>query len=275
MTRITIALGQVSTSESKAENLERGIELIRASSKKGADLLILPELFMAHSPLSEKHADLTKVAERVHGPFTESLGAEARKRRLHVAVGIYEKSPEPGRVFNTVVMLGPDGRMIARHRKVQLFDSFGYKESSFFEPGQRVEGAFDTKLGRMGMMTCYELRFPEIARVLALQGAEIIVVPTAWFAGHVKEDHLHVLARARALENTVFVAVTSQTGRTYTGRSVIVDPFGVPICDAGEEECVATCEIDLDRVRRVRKLVPSLRDSKTELYRRQTPKGLK
>jgi predicted amidohydrolase len=117
-------------------------------------------------------------------------------------------------------------------------------------------------------MTCYELRFPEIARILAMQGAEVILVPTAWLAGRMKEEHLHVLAKARAIENTVFVAVASQTGRIFTGRSLVVDPFGVSICDAGEEEGLVTAEIDLDRIRRVRKSLPSLGQIRTDVYQK-------
>src|ERR1017187_6880253 len=129
-----------------------------------------------------------------------------------------------------------------------------------------LEGVFKTPLATIGMMTCYELRFPEMARILALQGGELILVPTAWLAGRMKEEHLHVLAKARALENTVYVAVASQTGRIFTGRSIVVDPFGVSICDAGEEEGLVTAEIDLERLGRVRKLLPSLEHIRNDVY---------
>ncbi len=267
MSRFRIALAQVSASDEKAENLKRGVELIRTASKRGADLLILPELFMAYAPLDKPPAEMVVVAERVNGEFVSALAAEARRHRIHVAVGLLEKSRKnPRKVHNTVVMLGPDGRLISKHRKLQLFDSFGYNESRIFEPGAGIEGAFETRLAKMGMMTCYELRFPEMARILALQGAELIIVPTAWLAGRMKEDHLHILARARALENTVFLAVASQTGRVYTGRSVVVDPFGVSVCDAGEEEGLVTVDVDLDRIRRVRKIIPSLRQTRSDVY---------
>ena len=272
MTRFRIALAQVSASEEKAENLRRGVELIKNAAERGADLLVLPELFMAHVPLDKPPAAMVDVAERVDGRFVAALGAETRRHRMHLAVGILEKSRKSrDKVHNTVVMLGPDGEVISKHRKLQLFDSFGYRESSRFEPGTDVEGAFKTRLAKMGMMTCYELRFPEMARILALQGAELIVVPTAWVAGRMKEDHLHILARARALENTVFLAVASQTGRVFTGRSVVVDPFGVSICDAGEEEGLVTTDMDLDRVRRVREMLPSLRHIRSDVYGRYPP----
>jgi predicted amidohydrolase len=267
VTRFSVALAQVSASDDKQENLKRGVELIRTASERGADLLVLPELFMAYSPLDSLPAEIVGIAERVDGEFVGALAAETRKRRMHVVVGILEKSRKNrDKVYNTVVMLGPDGHVISKHRKLQLFDSFGYRESSRFEPGTDIEGAFRTRLAQMGLMTCYELRFPEMARILALQGAELIVVPTAWLEGRMKEDHLHILARARALENTVYLAIASQTGRIYTGRSVVVDPFGVPICDAGEEEGLVIAEIDLDRVRRVRKIVPSLTHVRGDVY---------
>ncbi len=265
--RFRIALAQVTTSEEKRENLSKGVDLIAAASEKGADLVVLPELFMAHVPLDAEPARFTAVAEEVDGEFVRGLAAEARRRRTHVVAGIIEKSLSKSRVHNTVVWIGPSGRLISSHRKLQLFDSFGYRESSRFEPSGRLVGSFGTALGTMGLMTCYELRFPEIARILALQGARLIVVPTAWVGGRMKEEHLQVLAKARALENTVFVAVASQTGRIYTGRSLVVDPFGVSVCDAGEEEGLVVTELDMDRVARVRRVLPSLGHIRTDLYR--------
>jgi deaminated glutathione amidase len=273
VTRFRIALAQVSAHDEKRENLKRGLELIRTASERGADLLVLPELFMAYAPLEKLPAELVDVAEQVNGEFVTTLAVETKRRRMHLAVGILEKSRKStDKVYNTVVMLGPDGKLISKHRKLQLFDSFGYKESSRFDPGAEIEGAFRTRLAKMGMMTCYELRFPEMARILALQGAQLIVVPTAWVAGRMKEDHLRIFARARALENTVFLAVASQTGRIFTGRSVVVDPFGVAVCDAGEEECLVTAEIDLDRIRRVRRILPSLSHIRRDVYERYSSK---
>jgi predicted amidohydrolase len=265
---IRIALGQASTSEVKADNLRKGLKMIKEASEKGADLLILPELFMAYRQLSESRDKFTSVAERLDGPFVTTLSKEARRRKLHVAVGVLERSEQRGLVHNTVVMIGPDGSLLSKHRKAQLFDSFGYIESSRIAPGSEFEGAFNASLGRMGMMTCYELRFPELARILTLQGARLIVVPTAWVAGRAKEDHLRVFARARALENTVFLAVACQTGRIFTGRSVVVDPFGIPVCDAGEEEGVFLTEVDPKRIDRVRETLPVLKHLRTDIYSR-------
>jgi deaminated glutathione amidase len=266
--KFRISLAQVKASDVKEENLGRGLSLIGEAAREGAKLLVLPENFMAYTTLEQSPAELRALAEKVDGPFVSTLAAEARRKRLYLAVGITERSRKKDKVHNTVVMVGPDGRRLAVHRKLQLFDSFGYRESSRFEPASGVEGAFDTGLGRMGLMSCYELRFPEIARILTKQGAEMIVVPTGWVAGPMKEEHLHILAKARALENTVYVAVASQTGRIFSGRSVVVDPFGVAICDAGEEECLLTTEVDLDRVKRVRKTLPSFDQIRTDVYKK-------
>ncbi len=156
---------------------------------------MFPELFMAYLPMDAPASTYVGVAEEVDGDFVSGVAAEARKRRIHVVVGILESSGRKDMVYNTVVMIGPDGRVISTHRKLQLFDSFGYKESSRFEPASTLEGAFKTRLGKMGMMTCYELRFPEMARILALQGAKVIIVPTAWLAGRMKEEHLQCWRR--------------------------------------------------------------------------------
>ncbi len=262
---IRIALGQAATSESKAENLSKGLEFIRIAAEKEADLLILPELFMAYVPLTESTESFISVAENVEGPFVKSLASEAAKHNLHVAVGILEKSEMQGRVHNTVALVGQDGSILAKHRKVQLFDSFGFRESDRIVAGKEFEEAFETSLAKMGMITCYELRFPELTRMLAMQGAELILVPSAWVAGRVKEEHLSILARARALENTVFVAVACQTGRIYTGRSTIIDPFAISICDAGEEEGVVVADVDLGRTKRVRDTLPSLRHLRKDI----------
>ncbi len=269
--KFRMALAQVSASERKRDNLKRAVGLIRTASEGGAEMVVFPEQFMAYLPMDAPASTYVGVAEEVEGDFVSGVAAEARKRRVHVVVGILESSGRKDMVYNTVVMIGPDGRVISTHRKLQLFDSFGYKESSRFEPASALEGAFKTRLGKMGMMTCYELRFPEMARILALQGAKVIIVPTAWLAGRMKEEHLQVLAKARALENTVFVAVASQTGRIYTGRSLVVDPFGVSICDAGEEEGLAMTEIDTERVSRVRKILPSLGHTRWDVYSRFSP----
>ncbi len=270
MLAFSVALGQVVTSDDKDVNLRKGVALIRRACKKEADLLILPELFMAYREFAAPVASFVETAESLSGPFVRTMARAAKDSGIHVAFGMIESSKRLGLVYNTVAMLGPDGSLLGHHRKVQLFDSFGYKESSRFAPGSELEKPFRTSIARVGMMTCYELRFPEIARLLALEGAEVLVVPTAWVSGRLKEDHLHVLARARALENTVFVAVACQTGRIFTGRSIIVDPFGVPLCDAGEEEGLIVTEIDLGRIARVRRVLPSLharRDVYTSLTR--------
>jgi predicted amidohydrolase len=265
-------LAQVSASPNKVENLERAVGLIQEAADRRADLLVIPELFMAYFPPDVAPNELAGLAEPIDGPFVSKVSSEAARRRIHVAVGLIEKSSTPGKVHNTIAMIGPDGRLLKAHRKLQLFDSFGYKESNTIEPAAEIEGVFSTSLGRFGMMSCYELRFPEIARILALQGAELIVVPTAWVAGRAKEEHLHTLAKARALENTLYVAVATQTGRIFTGRSLIVDPFGIPVCDAGEEECLVTAEIDPGRIERVRSVLPSLSHIRYDVYSRYLPK---
>jgi predicted amidohydrolase len=122
-------------------------------------------------------------------------------------------------------------------------------------------------LKNRGLITCYELRFAELTRILALQGAQLIIVPAAWVAGRMKEEHLSVLARARALENTVFVCVACQTGRMFTGRRTIIDPFGVPLCDAGEEEGLTVTDVDLGRVERVRRTLGSLHHLRADVLR--------
>ncbi len=262
---IRISLGQAVSSENKEENLKKALKLMKIAYKKKADILILPELFMAYIPLSKPPNFFFSIAESVTGPFISTLSAEAERRKLHLVVGIFEKPEEDQFIYNTAVLIGPNGNLIAKHRKLYLFDSFNYKESERITPGENFKGAFNTDLARMGLMICYEIRFPELARILTLQGAELLLVPSAWVMGRLKEDHLITLAKARALENTIFLAISCQTNKIFTGRSMVIDPFGVVICDAGEEEGVAVTDINLNRITRVREKLSTIKNIRRDI----------
>jgi predicted amidohydrolase len=135
--------------------------------------------------------------------------------------------PRDPRPFNTVVALPPDGRLIGSYRKLHLYDAFGFAESELFPPGQHGPPlVFEASGLARGVMTCYDLRFPEIARALVDARADVLLVPSAWVAGPAKEDHWMTLLRARAIENTTYVVAAGQTGPSYVGHSVVVDPMG-------------------------------------------------
>ncbi len=247
---------QFSASTDVAANLSRISSLVRDASSAGADLIVVPEAAMHDFGASD--LPLGPVAQSLDGGFARDIRHLARACDATVVVGMFERSEDAARPFNTLVVVGPDGEIAATYRKAHLYDSFGYRESDRLsradvEPTVVPIGEF-----RVGLMTCYDLRFPEFSRALVDRGADVLAVPAAWVRGPLKEDHWTTLLRARAIENTVYVVAAGQTGSTYVGASMIVDPMGVIVCSLGDEEAVATGDLDRDRVESVRSRNPSL-----------------
>ncbi len=264
-----IALGQLVSSPRKEDNLEAVCRAILAARQGGADLVLFPEMFMAFLAPSDPRS-AASVAERLDGPFVSALAREARAHHLYVGCGIWEAVPgEDVRAFNTTVLLGPDGHLVCAYRKTHLYDAFGYRESDRTLAGANAPHAVRTPLGTFGLLVCYELRFPELTRGLALDGAEVILVPAAWVAGYLKEHHWVTLIQARAIENTVFVAAANQTGTICSGRSLLVDPMGVAMADGGEEPHLVFGDADLARIARVREKLPVLAHRREEIYGRR------
>jgi deaminated glutathione amidase len=154
-----------------------------------------------------------------------------------IIAGMFETSPDPARPWNTLVVAGAVG---ASYRKVHLYDSFGYRESDRLCAGDLSAPVFTLGPFTIGLMTCYDLRFPEMARALVDAGAEVLVVPAAWLSGPRKVDHWRTLARARAIENTCYVVAAAQPAPRYCGHSMVVDPWGEVLAEAGEEATVIT-----------------------------------
>lgn len=261
-----IALCQLVSSPKKSENLDAAVQAIREAKRRGADLALLPELFMAFLHPKDP-TTAAEIAEPLEGPFVSGLAAEARAQHLYVGCGLWEHAPgERARAFNTTVLLGPDGRLALAYRKTHLYDAFGYRESDRIVAGTEPPGVVRTPLGTFGLLVCYELRFPELTRLLTLAGADVLLLPAAWIAGPLKESHWTTLVRARAIENTIFVAAANQTGNVSTGRSMLVDPMGVSTVDAGEDPGVYTADVDPARIARVREKLPVLRHRREALY---------
>ena len=262
-----IALGQLAASIRKEENLDAARRAVRDARRGGADLLLLPELFMAFLTPRSGVAPAS-VAEALDGPFVSALGREAAAQGLYVGCGVWEAVPgETARAHNTAVLLGPDGSLVLSYRKTHMYDAFGYRESELTVPGEQAPRTVRTPLGTLGLLVCYELRFPELSRMLALDGADLILLPSAWIAGPLKEAHWATLVAARAIENTVFVAAADQTGPTRVGCSRLVDPMGVVVAAGGEAEGLVFGDVDPGRIARVRESLPSLGQRREEIYR--------
>jgi predicted amidohydrolase len=199
-------------------------------------------------------SDLAPYAEDRDGPFATRLAEVAGEST--VVAGMFERAPDGNRPFNTLVVAGAAGP--AYYRKIHLYDSFGFKESDALTAGP-VEPLVVSVAGwAVGLMTCYDLRFPELGRALADRGAEVLVVPAAWVAGDRKVDHWTTLLRARAIENTAYVVGVGQPGPRYTGHSLAVAPDGEVLVEAGTDDDVLEVVLERDRLDRDRATNPSL-----------------
>jgi deaminated glutathione amidase len=223
----------------------------------GVDLVVFPEAFARD--FGEAGSDVSTYAEATDGPFATEVARVAEVRGTTVVAGMFESSADPDRPFNTLVVRGAAS---AEYRKIHLYDSFGYRESDRLTAGpvEGPPGAALVKVGgfTLGLMTCYDLRFPELARSLVDAGAEVLVVPAAWVAGPRKVDHWRTLLRARAIENTVFVVAAAQPAPRYSGHSMVLDPLGDVLAEAGDDGEILAATLRRDVLEEARRTNPSL-----------------
>jgi len=263
-----VAIAQVKSSSDKNENLERAQTLIKEAKANGAELVAFPEFLMAFSPASQSAGELTQVAESTDGPFISSLRKAAKASAIAVIATIYESCAVPNRVFDTAVWIDARGNIASVYRKLHLYDAFGFKESDKFHAGDDTAPLVDTGENRFGIMICYDLRFPEMARLLTLAGANTLVAPSGWVQGDLKLEHWQTMIRARALENGCYVVAPAQVGNIYIGHSMAVDPLGRTLVDLGEKEGMAIVELDLNLLRETREKLPLLQNRRTDVYAR-------
>jgi predicted amidohydrolase len=258
MTSMRVAVLQFTAGDDKAANRERLVAAVADAATRGAELVVAPEASM-HG-FGAPDVALAPVAEPLDGPFVTALAGAATEHHVTIAAGMFEQVPsDAGHAFNTVVAVGPDGGLLGRYRKQHLFDALGWVESDRLrsgEPGDRL--VFDCGAVRVGVMTCYDLRFPELARALADDGATLLAVPSAWVGGPLKEDQWSTLVRARAIENVLYVAAADQSPPTYAGNAMVVDPFGVVVARGGEADGLLVADVDPGRVIACRTRMPSL-----------------
>jgi predicted amidohydrolase len=265
-----VAAVQLNSTADKAGNLARAEALVRAAAADGAELVALPEKWN----LLAAGEDLATGAEPLDGPSLTAARGWARTLGIHLLAGsISERVGDGEKPFNTSVLIGPAGEDLAVYRKIHMFDvdagGVSYRESAHEQPGADIVTATVGDLP-IGLTVCYDLRFPELHRILAVRGARLIAVPAA-FTSATGRDHWEVLLRARAIENAVFVLAPGQIGKAPPhydsyGRSMIVDPWGVVIATAPDEECFVTADLDLVAQDRVRESLPALANRRPEVY---------
>jgi predicted amidohydrolase len=257
---VQVAVVQLEAGLDKAANRRRAVESLRRAADQGAGLVVLPEAAMCG--FGRPDTPLAPMAEPLDGPFVTALATAAAETGVHAIAGMFERCGGD-RVFNTVVVVGPSG-LLARYRKVHLYDALGWCESARIRPGDPT-GSVVVEVGELqvGILTCYDLRFPELARALVDAGATVLAVPAAWVAGPAKAEQWSTLLRARAIENVTYVVAAGQPGPGYTGRSTVVDPDGTPLAvvdgDAdGPPDGLVVTEVVAERVVQARARMPLL-----------------
>jgi len=274
--RIRIACVQMTSRADKAANLETAERLVSQAASTGADIVVLPEKWNAIGDAALYHA----TAEPLAGG--ESVAAMSGWARTHgitlVGGSIAERREGREKLSNTSLVFDSDGEIVATYRKIHLFDvevgGVVYRESEAEEPGDEPVVA-EAEGWRIGLSVCYDVRFPELYRILALEGAQLVTVP-AHFTTPTGKDHWHVLLRARAIENQLYVAAAAQIGETLPGkpaygRSLIVDPWGLVLAQAPDEQTVISAELDRAHLELIRAKLPSLANRQPNAYRWPTP----
>ena len=264
MKEYTLAAVQMNSQPDLDHNLEEAHGLIKEAAGQGAALISLPENF---AYLGNLESRLEK-SERIAVQAEKFLSETAREYGIYLLGGSYPVLAASGKVYNRSTLVGPDGSTLAAYDKIHLFDvdlegGESYRESDYVQPGENEPVVYQSEdLGSIGLSVCYDLRFPELYRELSDKGAELLTVPSA-FTRTTGKDHWHPLLKARAIENTCYVLAAAQTGlhgkkrKTY-GHSLIIDPWGNILADAGEDTGVIYAEFKPDIIADVRRSIPSL-----------------
>lgn len=269
---LAVALVQMNSGADKDANIREALAGIDRAASTGARLVVLPEVWTYLGDSSGNRA----TAEPIPGRLTDLLADRARRHGIFLHAGsFFERAEGEPRLFNTSVVFDPRGELIAKYRKIHLFDVDLESDTSYRESGTIAPGDETVSFGldglTVGLTICYDLRFPELFRILALQGADLVVVPAAFTMASGK-DHWEILLRARAIENTVHVLAPNQVGNHPPGlwcygRSMVVDPWGLVIAQASDQPAVISATLDFAHQARVRQQIPSLANRMPDRYR--------
>lgn len=253
-----IAVAQFAPGADAAANLAEITRLSELAAARGARLVVFPEYSSYFTP--EAGPAWHAASEPVGGPFTERLAALADRLDIHLVAGLIERiDGDDRRVGNTVVAVAPGEGVVARYRKLHLYDAFGQRESDWVAPGEiAAPEIFEAGGIRFGLQTCYDARFPEVTRRIVDAGADVVCMPAEWVRGPLKEAHWRALTTARAIENTMYVAAADHAPPVGAGNSMIVDPMGVEVATIGEATDVAVAWVSRERIDAVRRVNPAL-----------------
>lgn len=271
MNRFYVGLLQIDSQQDKSENIAKVDRLIDEAVERGADFVTMPEMWTYISD----NVHIAGNDEPVPGPVTDFLCAKAKEKKIWIHGGsMYRTIPGDTKFYNSTIVYSPEGKIVAEYNKIHLYDvdiagGVSCRESDTIKAGERIVD-FDTEYCKMGLAICYDIRFPEIYRLLALRGAKVIFNP-AEFTLFTGKDHWEALIRARAIENECYMICPDQIGKKPTlqtyGRSLVVDPWGNTIAKASDKEGVTIAEIDIDYVDKIRREVPCLPNRRPNAYK--------
>ncbi|CAM5080174.1 unnamed protein product [Eretmochelys imbricata] len=269
MANFRLALIQLHVSTVKSDNLNKACGLIRKATAQGAKVVALPECF--NSPYSTKY--FPEYAEKIPGESTQKLSEVAKECGIYLIGGSIPEE-DAGKLYNTCTVFGPDGAMLAKHRKMHLFDinvpgKIQFQESETLSPGDSFS-VFDTPYCKVGLGICYDIRFAELAQIYAQKGCQLLVYPGA-FNMTTGPAHWELLQRGRAVDNQVYVATASpardeKASYIAWGHSTVVNPWGEVIAKAGTEETVIYTDIDLKKLAEIRQQIPLHTQKRSDLY---------
>lgn len=263
------AIVQMKSSINKQDNLIESLKYIKEAADRQADYIFFPEFQMAFSSNTQTLDELYKTAETLSdSKFIKRLCQYSKKYKIGIVGTFFEKNPykKDKRVFDTAFSTDKNGKIVSVYRKLHLYDAFGFKESLKFSRGDKIPKLITTPIGKMGLMICYDIRFPELSRILTVNGSDIIVIPSGWIHGIMKEEHWITMLKARAMENGVYVIAPNQVGNIFCGRSMIVDPLGSILTDLGDKIGVEFVGIQRERIDEIRKTLPLLKNRRTDIY---------
>ncbi len=262
MTRIAIVQDDCILGET-ARNIEKAADLIRRAAEQDAALVLFPEMYLTGYALGEK---TRKLAVKVAGSVIDELAQMAKTNQIFICMGFPELDPVSRKIFNSLVCLSDQGEILTVYRKIQLYDD----EKDFFSAGDEIK-VVQTPLGCTGFLICYDLEFPELARMVTLQDAHVLLIATANMHPWCSQQDVYV--KARAMENQIFLALANRVGQekdlVFCGSSIVVDPMGRTLTGAGRQDpALLIADIDLDSVEKTRSSGANyLGDRRPEIYR--------
>ncbi|HKO40824.1 MAG TPA: carbon-nitrogen hydrolase family protein [Nitrososphaeraceae archaeon] len=263
------AIVQMKSSINKQDNLLESLKYIKEAAYRRADYIFFPEFQMAFSSSTQTPDELYNSAEPLaNSKFLKKICKYSEKYKIGIVGTFFEKNPyqTDKKVFDTAFCTNKNGKIVSVYRKLHLYDAFGFKESLKFNRGDEIPKLVPTAIGKMGLMICYDIRFPELSRILTVNGSDIIVIPSGWVHGIMKEEHWITMLKARAIENGVYVIAPNQVGNIFCGRSMIVDPLGSILTDLGDKRGIEYVEIQKERISEVRKTLPLLKNRRSDIY---------